>query len=97
MRFLEEKKRGSPERERERGKSVARTAPPQVAAAQVAAAPLQAVAASPAMMDIGEESSDNEDTDAIRVQEFKVKMETEKLARLRAKYAVKKELLRRKR
>ncbi len=41
VRFLEEKKSGNPERERERGKSVARTAPPQVAAA-----PLQVAAVS---------------------------------------------------
>ncbi len=40
------------------------------------------------MINSGDDSSDNEDKDVIRVQEFKVKMETEKLDKLRAKYSV---------
>ena len=59
--------------------------------------PPKITAKSTVMAISGDDSSDNKNKDAIRVQEFKVKMETEKLARLRAKYVVKKELLRRKR
>ena len=76
MRFLG-KKRRSLERDRERGTTFARTSSPRF------------TAASSARLDSGSESSDNEEKDAIRMQQCKVDLEIAKLDRMKSRYAKK--------
>ena len=76
VRYLGEKRR-SPERERERGTTFARTSSPKIAAAISV------------RFDSGDESSDNEEKDAIRMQQCKVDLEIAKLDRMKSRYAKK--------
>ena len=74
------KRRKSPERERKRGTTSARTSSPKFATA------------SSVRFDSGEESSDSKEMDRIRMQRYKVHLETVKLERMERKHAKAKKL-----
>ncbi len=76
VRYLGERRK-SPERERERGTTFARTSSPKFAAA------------SSARFDSGDKSSNNKEKDAIRMQQCKVDLEIAKLDRMKSWYAKK--------
>jgi hypothetical protein len=77
VKYLGERRR-SPERERKRGTTSARTSSPKFATA------------SSVRFDSGEESSDSEEMDRIRLQRCKVDLEIAKLERMEKRYAKKK-------
>jgi hypothetical protein len=74
VRYLGERRR-SPERERKRGTTFARTSSPKVAVA------------SSVRIGSGEDSSDNEEMDKIRLQRCKINLEIAKLERMEKRYA----------
>ena len=74
VQYLGEKRR-SPERERERGTTFARARSPKIAVA------------SSARLDSGDESSDNEEKDAIRMLQAKIDLDIAKLERMKSRYA----------
>jgi hypothetical protein len=79
IQYLGKRKR-SPERERERGTTSARTSSTKFATA------------SSVRFDSGEESSDSKEMDRIRMQRYKVHLETVKLERMERKHAEAKKL-----
>ncbi len=82
--YLGEVRRKSPEREEERVTSSTRTS---FAASLRKISPVRTSSATSASCAMESDSSNNEDKDAIRLQEFKVEMETGKLAKMKARYA----------
>ena len=82
------KRRLSPERERERGTSSAMFASASASRSVKTSSP-KFTAASIAKYDSGDESSDNKEKDAIRMQQCKVDLEIAKLDRMKNQYAKK--------